>query len=330
MARPSCSRTAPAKTSSSSRRTPTGFFRLLESVPEFAALTTTFIPTAPQVFADVDRDKVLKQGVDLGSVYQTLQAFMGGVFVNYFNRFGRVWQVYVQAEGEFRTEADNVGLFRVRNNDGDPVPLSTVVTMKTTSGPEFTLRFNGYRAAQINGSLAPGYSSGQGRQALEEVFAQTMPREMGFDYSGMSFQEQAADKGVSAATIFGFSLLFVFLILAALLRELVAAVRDSVDGSDRGTRRVQRFMAAPFSFRCLLASRSDCAHRAGGEERDTDRRIREDRVREGTKSDRRGAGRNEDTPSGNIHDIARVHSRMRAVVDRFGRGELSGAKYWAP
>ena len=192
------------------------FLQAARQRPEFASLTSTFIPSAPQVFADVDRDKVLKQGVDLDSVYQTLQTFMGGLFVNYFNRFGRVWQVYVQAEGEFRTEADNVGLFRVRNNDGDPVPLSTVVTMKTTSGPEFTLRFNGYRAAQINGSLAPGYSSGQGRQALEEVFAQTMPREMGFDYSGMSFQEQAADKGVSAATIFGFSLLFVFLILAAL------------------------------------------------------------------------------------------------------------------
>jgi len=192
------------------------FLQAARQRPEFASLTSTFIPSAPQVFADVDRDKVLKQGVDLDSVYQTLQTFMGGLFVNYFNRFGRVWQVYVQAEGEFRTEADNVGLFRVRNNDGNPVPLSTVVTMKTTSGPEFTVRFNGYRAAQINGSLAPGYSSGQGRQALEEVFAQTMPREMGFDYSGMSFQEQAADKGVSATTIFGFSLLFVFLILAAL------------------------------------------------------------------------------------------------------------------
>jgi multidrug efflux pump len=192
------------------------FLQAARQRPEFASLTSTFIPSAPQVFADVDRDKVLKQGVDLDSVYQTLQTFMGGLFVNYFNRFGRVWQVYVQAEGEFRTEADNVGLFRVRNNDGDPVPLSTVVTMKTTSGPEFTVRFNGYRAAQINGSLAPGYSSGQGRKALEEVFSQTMPREMGFDYAGMSFQEQAADKGVSATTIFGFSLLFVFLILAAL------------------------------------------------------------------------------------------------------------------
>src|SRR5881296_2480968 len=141
---------------------------------------------------------------------------MGGVFVNYFNRFGRVWQGYVQAGGEFRTEADNVGQFRVRNSDGQPVPLSTLVKMQTTYGPEFTLRFNGYRAAQINGALAPGYSSGQGMKALEEVFAQTMPREMGYDYSGMSFQEKVAAEGISASAIFKFSLLFVFLILATL------------------------------------------------------------------------------------------------------------------
>jgi HAE1 family hydrophobic/amphiphilic exporter-1 len=192
------------------------FLQAARQRPEFAVLTTTFIPTAPQVFADVDRDKVLKQGVDLGSVYQTLQAFMGGVFVNYFNRFGRVWQVYVQAEGEFRTEADNVGQFRVRNSDGQAVPISTFVNMRTTSGPEFTMRFNGYRAAQINGIAAPGYSSGQAMQALQEVFAETMPREMGYDYSGMSFQEKAAAEGVPASVIFGFSLLFVFLILAAL------------------------------------------------------------------------------------------------------------------
>src|SRR5918999_1327130 len=192
------------------------FLQAARQRPEFASLTTTFIPTVPQVFADVDRDKVLKQGVDLGSVYQTLQAFMGGVFVNYFNRFGRVWQVYVQAEGEFRTDADNVGQFRVRNSDGQAVPLSTVVKMQTTYGPEFTVRFNGYRAAQINGIVAPGYTSGQAMQALEEVFARTMPREMGYDYAGMSFQEKAAAEGVPASVVFGFSLLFVFLILAAL------------------------------------------------------------------------------------------------------------------
>ena len=115
----------------------------------------------PQVFADVDRDKVLKQGVSLTDVYQTLQAFLGGVFVNYFNRFGRVWQVYVQAEGEFRTRAENVGQFYVRNADGDMVPLSALVTMRADHGPEFTMRFNEYRAAQINGVAAPGYSTGR-------------------------------------------------------------------------------------------------------------------------------------------------------------------------
>jgi HAE1 family hydrophobic/amphiphilic exporter-1 len=183
--------------------------------PEFASVTTTFIPSVPQVYADVDRDKVLKQGVDLSSVYKTLQAFMGGSFVNYFNRFGRVWQVYVQAEGEARTQASNVGQFYVLNGQKEQVPLSTLVDMHNINGPEFTLRFNGYRAAQINAMTRPGFSSGQAMAALEEVFRETQPGEMGFDYMGMSYQEQVAAEGVSPMVIFGFSLLMVFLILAA-------------------------------------------------------------------------------------------------------------------
>ena len=192
------------------------FLEAARQRPEFALLFTTLLPSVPQLFADVDRDKVLKQGIDLASVYQTLQAFMGGAFVNYFNQFGRVWQVYVQTEGEFRTRAENVGQFYVRNATGQPVPLSTLVTMKGSYGPEFTVRFNQYRAAQINGVLAPGYSTQQGMQALEEVFAQTMPRDMGFDYSGMSFQEQVAAQGVPTSAIFGFSVVVAFLLMAAL------------------------------------------------------------------------------------------------------------------
>jgi len=191
------------------------FIEALRKRPEIASVFTTFIPSVAQVFADVDRDKVLKQGVDLASVYKTLQAFMGGAFVNYFNRFGRTWQVYVQAEGSARTRAENVGQFYVRNRDGEPVPLSTLITMRNISGPEFTLRYNGYRAAQINVSPKPGYSSGQVMKALEDVFAQTQPREMGYDYMGMSFQEKVAAEGVPPSVIFGFSLLMVFLILAA-------------------------------------------------------------------------------------------------------------------
>jgi len=184
--------------------------------PEIAGLSTTFLPSVPQEFVEVDRDKVLKQGVNLNDVYRTIQAFMGGYFINYFNRFGRQWQVYIEAEGEDRAKAENVGQFYVRNGRGENVPLSTLTTVKPRLGPEFTMRFNEYRSAQINGSAAPGYSADQASAALEDVFRQAMPREMGFDYSGMSFQEQKARQGVPPAVIFGLSLLFVFLILAAL------------------------------------------------------------------------------------------------------------------
>src|ERR1700723_212710 len=184
--------------------------------PEIGSLSTTFLASVPQEFVEVNRDKVLKQGVVLNDVYRTIQTFMGGYFINYFNRFGRQWQVYIEAEGEDRARAENVGQFYVRNNKGDNVPLSTLTAIKSQLGPEFTLRFNEYRSAQINGSAAPGFSADQATAALEDVFKQTMPSEMGFDYSGMSFQEQKAREGVPPAVIFGLSLLFVFLILSAL------------------------------------------------------------------------------------------------------------------
>ena len=184
--------------------------------PEIAGMLTTFLPAVPQQFLDVDRDKVLKQGVPLNDVYKTIQAYMGGVFINYFNRFGRQWQVYVEAEGDYRKNTDNLNQFYVRNSSGNMVPLSSLTKFESKTGPEFTMRYNLYRSAQIIGSAAPGYSSAQAMKALEEVFDQTMPREMGYDYQGMSFQEKKAQEGVSSSVIFGFSLLFVFLILAAL------------------------------------------------------------------------------------------------------------------
>jgi hydrophobic/amphiphilic exporter-1 (mainly G- bacteria), HAE1 family len=184
--------------------------------PEIGAISTTFLPSVPQQFVDVDRDKVLKQGVAVSDVYRTIQAFMGGLFINYFNEFGRTWQVYVEAEAPYRSNIENLGQFYVRNSGGDRVPLSALTRFESRSGPEFTMRYNEYRSAQINGSAAPGYSSDQATAALEEVFRQTMPGEMGFDYMGMSYQEQKAREGVPASVIFGFSLLFVFLVLAAL------------------------------------------------------------------------------------------------------------------
>jgi HAE1 family hydrophobic/amphiphilic exporter-1 len=191
------------------------FLAAAKKRPELSRVTTTFVPTVPQIFVKVDRDKVLKQGVDIGEVYRVLQAFMGGYFVNYFNRFGRQWQVYVQAEGEYRAEAEQLGQFYVRNQNGDSVPLSALTSLEQRSGPEFTMRYNLYRSVQINAVTAPGYSSTQGMKALEEVFKETMPAEMGYDYLGMSYQEKKAQEGVPAWVVFALSILFVFLILAA-------------------------------------------------------------------------------------------------------------------
>ena len=191
------------------------FIAAAQKRPELVGVFSTALLSVPQVFVDVDRDQVIQQGVPLKDVYATMQCFMGGAFVNYFNRFGRQWQVYVQAEGDYRTDAENLGQFYVLNTAGDKVPLDALTTIRKTEGPEFTMRFNLHEAAQINASSRPGFSSAQAMKALEEVFAETMPPGMGYNYMGMSYQEKKAQKGVSPMVIFGFSLLCVFLILAA-------------------------------------------------------------------------------------------------------------------
>jgi HAE1 family hydrophobic/amphiphilic exporter-1 len=184
--------------------------------PEIAGINTSFLPSVPQQFVEVDRDKALKQGVAIADVYTSLQAFMGGIFVNYFNRFGRQWQVYVQADDNYRATVQDTEQFYVRNNTGAMVPLSALTKFEPRFGPEYIMHYNEYPSAQINGNAAPGYSSDQAMAVLEQVFAQTMPPDMGYDYMGMSFQQKLAEQGVSSTTIFGISILFVFLILAAL------------------------------------------------------------------------------------------------------------------
>jgi HAE1 family hydrophobic/amphiphilic exporter-1 len=191
--------------------------KLLEAArkrPELQNVNSTFRAAVPQVFVDVDRDKALKQGVPINEVYQTLQALLGGTFVNQFNRFGRQWRVYLQGEGQERVKPEDIGQFFVRNNDGTMVPLSAITTLRRAAGPEYTQRFNLFRAAQVTGSAAPGYSSGQALAALEEVAAQTLPREMGFDWSDLSYQEKKAEG--TTGRVFALSIVFVFLILAAL------------------------------------------------------------------------------------------------------------------
>ncbi len=183
--------------------------------PELAGVMTTALFGVPQVGVKVDNAKVMTQQIPLNDLYQTLQTFMGGSLINYFNRFGLQWQVYVQADGDFRTKASNLGKFYVRNAAGEMVPLSTLTSTYPRSGAEFIMRYNLFNCVQINASAAPGYSSGEATAALEDVFRKTMPGQMGFDYMGMSYQEQKAAQGVKPSTIFGLAFFVVFLIMAA-------------------------------------------------------------------------------------------------------------------
>jgi hydrophobic/amphiphilic exporter-1 (mainly G- bacteria), HAE1 family len=182
--------------------------------PEFQAVTANFSPAVPQIFVEVDKDKVLKQGVALSDVYSALQAFLGGSYVNDFTRFGRQWKVFLQAESGARAKAEDINNFYIRNAGGDMVPLSTLVTLKNISGPEYTVRFNLFRSAEVLGNLAPGISSGQGLKAFEEVAAQTLPPEMGYAWTNLSYQQKASEGGT--LVVFGLALLMVFLVLAAL------------------------------------------------------------------------------------------------------------------
>lgn len=188
------------------------FIEAASKRPEVGRIATVYRASVPQIFAEVDREKTYKQGVAVSDVNQTLGAFLGGAYVNDFNRFGRLYKVYVQAEPEFRDDVNDLRLFYVRGATGEMTPLSTLVSTKSISGPEYTNRFNLYRSAELVGASAPGYSSAQTLTALEEVAKEILPSEMGFAWNAMSYQERAASGGV---VVFVLGMVFVFLILAA-------------------------------------------------------------------------------------------------------------------
>ena len=184
--------------------------------PELAQLSLTFSPSVPQFFADVAKDKVFKLGIPISDVYEELQTLLGGAYVNQFNRFGRVWKVFVEAEPQYRSKASDVGQFYVKNKAGQMVPLSTLITMQRTTGPEYTTRFNEYRSIEIFGTPAPGYSTGDAMNAISATAASVLPRDMGYAWNGITFQQAAAGGG---AGVFGLSIVMVFLILVALYQS---------------------------------------------------------------------------------------------------------------
>ncbi|MGH8011777.1 MAG: efflux RND transporter permease subunit, partial [Candidatus Binataceae bacterium] len=192
------------------------FLAAARKQPALARMSFTFSPAVPQFFADVNKDKAFKLGVPITDVYEELQTLLGSVYVNQFNRFGRVWKVFVQAEPQYRNEASDVGQFYVRNGNGGMVPLSTLVTMRRTTGPEYTTRFNEYRGIEIFGTPAPGYSTGDAMNAIAMVANDVLPRDMGYAWNGITYQQAIAGGG---SGVFALSLILVFLILAALYQS---------------------------------------------------------------------------------------------------------------
>ncbi|HEX7125560.1 MAG TPA: multidrug efflux RND transporter permease subunit [Thermodesulfobacteriota bacterium] len=182
--------------------------------PEIGSVLSSFAADTPGYRFDVDRDKAQTLGVPVSDVFQALQTFLGGVRINDFTRFGRTYDVVMQAEGRYRRDVRDIQSFFVRNADGQMVPLTTLVTPVRESGPIVMTRYNAYRAAEITGTAAPGYSSGQAMQAMEEVAASVLPSGFGYEWSGLSLQEQQS--AGQAPVVFGLALLFVFLFLAAL------------------------------------------------------------------------------------------------------------------
>ncbi len=190
------------------------FLAACEKEPALSRPVPLFSAGVPQIYANVNRDKVLKQGVPLGDVFQTLQAYLGGLYLNQFNRFGLQWMVFLQAEGTDRTKESDISNYFVRNDDGNMVPLSALLNTENAAGPEYTNHFNMYRSAKIVGNAAPGYSSGQAMAALEKVAKEVLPREMGYSWADLSYQEKAAEG--TGGLVFAMSFVFVFLILAGL------------------------------------------------------------------------------------------------------------------
>ena len=229
--------------------------------PELRNLFTSFRPNVPQIFVDLDRAKAKTLGVRVSDVFETLQTFMGGLYVNDFDRFGRLFRVYAQAEGDLRAKPEDVQRLWVRSERGEMVPLSTLLSLERIAGPRDIPHYNVYRSAKIQGEAAPGYSSGQALDRMEEIAREVMPPTMSFEWTGTAYQErQAGQRGAASSS--ALSLLVVFLFLAAQYESWSLPLRDPARGAARLPRRARRAGAARARERPLLPDRPGDADRA--------------------------------------------------------------------
>ncbi len=186
--------------------------------PELAGLFSSFQINVPQLYADLDREKAEQLGVSVTDVFETLQIYLGSLYVNDFNAFGRTYSVRVQADAKFRARAEDIGALKVRSQSGQMIPLSTLLKVEAATGPERTTRYNGFLAADINGGPAPGFSSGQAQAAIERIAAETLPKGIGFEWTDLTYQQILA--GSSGILVFPLALLLVYLVLAAQYESL--------------------------------------------------------------------------------------------------------------
>ena len=190
--------------------------------PELTGLFTSWQVNVPQLYADIDRTKARQLGVNVTDVFDTLQIYLGSLYANDFNQFGRTYSVRVQADAQFRARAEDVGLLKVRSSTGEMVPLSALLKMQPAFGPERAQRYNGYLTADVNGGPAPGYSSGQAQEAIERIAAETLPPGIAFEWTELTYQEILA--GNSAVLVFPLAILLVFLVLAAQYESLTLPI----------------------------------------------------------------------------------------------------------
>ncbi|WP_458130408.1 efflux RND transporter permease subunit [Pseudomonas sp. R3-41] len=183
------------------------------SVPELAGLFTSYTVNVPQVDAAIDREKAKTHGVAVSDIFDTLQIYLGSLYANDFNRFGRTYQVNVQAEQQFRLESDQIGQLKVRNNRGEMIPLATFIKVSDTSGPDRVMHYNGFITAEINGAAAPGYSSGQAEKAIEKLLKDELPNGMTYEWTDLTYQQILS--GNTALFVFPLCVLLAFLVLAA-------------------------------------------------------------------------------------------------------------------
>lgn len=183
------------------------------SVPELAGLFTSYTVNVPQVDAAIDREKAKTHGVAVSDIFDTLQIYLGSLYANDFNRFGRTYQVNVQAEQQFRLESDQIGQLKVRNNKGEMIPLATFIKVSDTSGPDRVMHYNGFITAEINGAAAPGYSSGQAEKAIEKLLKDELPNGMTYEWTDLTYQQILS--GNTALFVFPLCVLLAFLVLAA-------------------------------------------------------------------------------------------------------------------